>query len=69
MIKITNIKIDFMENTGCNNGILSPVKITLSNGKVYHGNTCRCCHGCHGSLNVPDIRTVFNSVEQFENYL
>jgi hypothetical protein len=40
---------------GCNNGNYPWYAVTLENGTVIEGLTCRCGNGCSGTDRLPNI--------------
>lgn len=43
---------EYPENAGCNNGVLRPFFLSLSDGSTFGGNTCACGNGCGNSCDL-----------------
>ena len=74
MYCVFEMTIEALENAGCNNGNYPRVELKLSNGKVLHGNTCKCQSGCSntwrlqkGSTHIFDL--LFENESELYSFL
>jgi len=52
---VKEVRIEEMENMGCNNGNYPSMRVISSTGEGFETLTCRCGNGCSGTCRRPKI--------------
>lgn len=62
-MKITNLEINFQDNSGCNNGNYPVWTGTIENGKNVKGVTCNCLNGCSNTDRLENYDPILGTCE------
>ena len=69
MLRVWKIRVEDIENPGCNNGNYPRFYLEFENGAYYYGRTCNCERGCSNTSRLPHICQEFKDWQEFVDYM